>query len=231
LSFKGIGVIHVVSRIPRTGDKPMTTFTIDAENSITAFPTPDQAEAAVGVGAQSFTSQQELTELIAGWPAERVLACWNALPGVTPAKKLKDPKTAAARIWERIQGLGEAAQPEAEPATPKAERKAKRGPQAPKGAPAKGKATKQATPAKSAPKAKKAAKAQETAGPREGSKTAQVVAMLQRNNGATLEEIMERMGWLRHTVRGFMAGAMKKAGYAVESFKSDKGERTYRINA
>jgi hypothetical protein len=209
----------------------MTTFTIDAENSITAFPTPDQAEAAVGVGAQSFTSQQELTELIAGWPAERVLACWNALPGVTPAKKLKDPKTAAARIWERIQGLGEAAQPEAEPATPKAERKAKRGPQAPQGAPAKGKATKQATPAKSAPKAQKAAKAQETAGPREGSKTAQVVAMLQRNNGATLEEIMERMGWLRHTVRGFMAGAMKKAGYAVESFKSDKGERTYRINA
>jgi hypothetical protein len=34
----------------------------------------------------------------------------------------------------------------------------------------------------------------------------------------------------RHTIRGFMAGAMKKAGYSVESFKSDKGERTYRIN-
>jgi len=27
-----------------------------------------------------------------------------------------------------------------------------------------------------------------------------------------------------------MAGAMKKGGYAVESFKSDKGDRTYRIN-
>ena len=54
--------------------------------------------------------------------------------------------------------------------------------------------------------------------------------MLQRKNGATLAEIMEKMGWLRHTVRGFMAGTMKKAGYAVESFKSDKGERTYRIN-
>jgi len=25
-------------------------------------------------------------------------------------------------------------------------------------------------------------------------------------------------------------GAMKKAGYTVESFKSDKGERSYRIN-
>ena len=50
-------------------------------------------------------------------------------------------------------------------------------------------------------------------------------------NGATLTEIMDKMGWQRHTVRGFMAGAMKKAGYAVESFKSDKGERTYRINS
>jgi hypothetical protein len=68
-----------------------------------------------------------------------------------------------------------------------------------------------------APKVKKAAKASETAGPREGSKTAQVVAMLQRKNGATLEEIMAKMGWQKHTVRGFMAGAMKKAGYSVES--------------
>jgi hypothetical protein len=54
--------------------------------------------------------------------------------------------------------------------------------------------------------------------------------MLQRKNGATLEEIMAKMGWQKHTVRGFMAGAMKKAGYAVESFKPEGGERTYRIN-
>ena len=144
-------------------------------------------------------------------------------------KGFKSGAAPASRIWERIQGLGAPAQPEAEPAKPKAERKAKRGAQAPKGAPAKAK-SKKATPAKNVPKAKKAAKAQEAASPREGSKTAQVVAMLQRKNGATLEEIMEKMGWQKHTVRGFMAGAMKKAGYAVESFKSDKGERTYRIN-
>ena len=91
-----------------------------------------------------------------------------------------------------------------------------------------------ARPRNTTPKAKKAAKpakAEASAGPREGSKTAQVVAMLQRKNGATLEEIMEQMGWQPHTVRGFMAGAMKKAGHTVESFKSDKGERSYRINA
>ena len=69
-----------------------------------------------------------------------------------------------------------------------------------------------------------------TAQAREGSKTAQVVAMLQRKNGATLAEIMQQMSWQKHTVRGFMAGAMKKAGYNIESFKSDKGERSYRIN-
>ena len=92
-------------------------------------------------------------------------------------------------------------------------------------------------PAKRARKTKKATKTvaetdpkPEAAGPREGSKTAQVVAMLQRAQGATITEIMSSMGWQKHTVRGFMAGAMKKAGHTVESFKPEGGERTYRIN-
>jgi hypothetical protein len=85
--------------------------------------------------------------------------------------------------------------------------------------------------ARKAPKGPKVAKAVKSeAGPREGSKTAQVVAMLQREGGATLAEIMDKMGWQKHTVRGFMAGTMKKAGYTVESFKPEGGERTYRIN-
>jgi hypothetical protein len=90
--------------------------------------------------------------------------------------------------------------------------------------------TKTAAGAKKPRKAKNAPKPDVGAGLREGSKTAQVVAMLKTAAGATLAEIMARMGWQKHTVRGFMAGAMKKAGYTVESFKSDKGERTYRIN-
>ena len=60
---------------------------------------------------------------------------------------------------------------------------------------------------------------------------AQVIAMLQRKNGATLGEIVNKMNWQKHTVRGFMAGAMKKAGYRVESFKPDGGDRTYRLLA
>ena len=97
-------------------------------------------------------------------------------------KTFKSAKTAASRIWERIQSLGEAAKPAAELAKPKAHKKAKGSVRAAKGAPAKAKATTKATAAKKAPKAKTAAKAQEEAGPREGSKTAQVVAMLQRKN-------------------------------------------------
>jgi len=104
------------------------------------------------------------------------------------------------------------------------------GAQAPQGAPAEAESSKETTPPKKALRTKKAAKPQETGGPRDGSKTAQVIAMLQRKNGATLTEIMDRMGWQKHTVRGFMAGAMKKAGYTVESFKPEGGERTYRIN-
>ena len=65
---------------------------------------------------------------------------------------------------------------------------------------------------------------------RGGSKTAQVIEMLQRKGGASISEIMKTMGWQRHTVRGFMAGAMKKAGFTVESFKPEGGERSYRIN-
>ena len=40
---------------------------------------------------------------------------------------------------------------------------------------------------------------------------------------------MTSMGWQKHTVRGCIAGALKKAGYHVESFKPQGGERTYRI--
>jgi hypothetical protein len=208
----------------------MTTFTIDTENNITAFAASDQAEAVIAAGAQPFTTSDELAGLAAGWPAERLVAIWNCLPGVTPAKAFKNPKAAASKIWGRIQSMAEPEQPIQ--AAPKAERKPKGGAQGAKGAPAKGKSSKKTTPPKKAPKgakAEKPAKA-DSGAPREGSKTAQVVAMLQRKNGATISEIMEKMGWQRHTVRGFMAGTMRKAGYEVESFKPEGGERTYRIN-
>jgi hypothetical protein len=127
----------------------MTTFTIDTDNNITAFAAPGQAEAVITAGAQPFGTSEELAGLAAGWPAERLLAIWNSLPGVTPAKGFKNSKTAATKIWGRIQGMAEPEKPEAD-AAPRAERKPKGGA---KGAPAKGKANKKATLLRSRPKA------------------------------------------------------------------------------
>ena len=207
-------------------------FTIDAENNISVFGTQEEAAATITTACEFFTSGKELAQLAAAWPAERLVAIWNSLPGVKPVKGFKTAKAGASKIWESIQGLGKAAEPAPEPAKPKADKKAKGSAKAAKGAPAKAKPTKKAIPAKAAPKAKKSPASEEKPkGIRGGSKTAQVVALLQRKNGATLAEIMDKMGWQKHTVRGFMAGAMKKAGYTVESYKPEGGERTYRINA
>jgi len=209
----------------------MTTFTINESNEIVAFATAEEAAATTTTPFDSFTSQQELAALAASWPKERLVAIWNSLAGVRPVKRFANHKAAAGQIWARIQGLGQSAEPKAEPlAKPKAEPKAKRGARGAKGGPSTAKSGPKATAAKNPPQGKKAAKPQDAAAPREGSKTAQVVAMLQRKGGATLTEIMQMMCWQKHTVRGFMAGAMKKAGYAIESFKPEGGERTYRIN-
>jgi hypothetical protein len=229
-TFKRFRGIHVMTAQSAEQRRFEMFYTIDSENNVTAHATAEEAAATTTTPFDTFASEQELAELAAGWPAERLLAILNSLPGEKPTKKLKDPKTAVARIWQRIQGLGDAAKPAAAPAKPKPDKKAKGRAQSAKGAPGKGKATKKATPAKAAPKAKKAAKAKEATGPREGSKMAQAIALLSRKNGATLNELAERFAWKIWTVRGFIAGSLKKAGYKVESFKSDKGERTYRIN-
>lgn len=73
----------------------------------------------------------------------------------------------------------------------------------------------------------------ETKAPREGSKTGQVIAMLKREGGTTLEEIMEAMGWLKHTSRAMLSAGgslTKKHGLVIISEKvGDK--RTYSIRA
>jgi hypothetical protein len=41
---------------------------------------------------------------------------------------------------------------------------------------------------------------------------------------------MKKMGWQRHTVRGFVSGMLgKKMGLTVESTRSESGDRTYKI--
>jgi hypothetical protein len=66
----------------------------------------------------------------------------------------------------------------------------------------------------------------DTKGP---SKQAAVIAMLQRPEGATIEEVASVMGWQRHTVRGLFSGTLKKKlGLALASAKEERG-RVYRI--
>lgn len=64
---------------------------------------------------------------------------------------------------------------------------------------------------------------------REGSKQATVIAMLRRTEGATIAQICEATGWQSHTVRGTMAGALKKKlGLSITSSKEQGADRTYR---
>ena len=59
------------------------------------------------------------------------------------------------------------------------------------------------------------------------SKTAVVLEMLQRPDGASLGELVAATGWLPHTTRAALTGLRKK-GYAVASEKIDDVRR-YRI--
>lgn len=64
---------------------------------------------------------------------------------------------------------------------------------------------------------------------RENSKQAQVIAMLQRPEGATIAQIMAVTGWQAHTVRGTFAGTFKKKGLNVTASKSAGCDRLYRL--
>jgi hypothetical protein len=62
------------------------------------------------------------------------------------------------------------------------------------------------------------------------SKQDEVIAMLGRPEGATVDEVASATGWQRHTVRGVFSGTLKKKlGLTIASAKEERG-RVYRIN-
>jgi hypothetical protein len=193
----------------------MTTFTIDADNNITAHANADEAVAAAG--AERFATNAELAELAANWPAERLVEIWNSLPGGSPIENFRNAKTAVGRIWKRIQGLGEPAE--------KTTKKATAGTQRRDVAARNAKSGRKSSSTKQTAKGRKA-----SASVREGSKKADIIALLQKPKGASLAELMKATGWQPHSVRGFISGTLgKKEGLKVTSAKREDGQHVYSL--
>jgi hypothetical protein len=202
----------------------MKNFTIENEtNNITVQASAKEAEAVPN--SERFSNEAALAKLAANWPAARLVEMWNSLPGETPVKKFKDRATAVSRSWKAIQSLGQAAPVVEEPApvpetasgaelfeeAPVPEQKASETAQ-PEAVIPESHRTRRCCPfalhapdaahqepgaEKKASRAKKAPVSATSAGAPRGrdAKTSQVIAMLKREGGATLEEIMTAMGW------------------------------------
>ena len=114
--------------------------------------------AAMTEGEIAVTSKEELHA--APLSGKRLLALWNALPGVEKRKKVGDRAALIDQLWAAVEAL-----PEPEPQSD-----AKR-----------------------------------------PSKQTEVIAMLRRPEGATVDEVASAMGWQRHTVRGLFSGTLKRS--------------------
>jgi hypothetical protein len=134
-----------------------------------------EAPATVNEGEFAVASNAELHA--APLSGKRLLALWNALPGVEKRKKVGDRDALIDQLWSAIEML-----PDPEPQSD----------------------------------------------PKRPSKQDEVIAMLRRSEGATVDEVASA-GWQRHTVRGVFSGTLKKKlGLTLASAKEERG-RVYRI--
>ena len=65
---------------------------------------------------------------------------------------------------------------------------------------------------------------------RGGTKQARVIAMLERDAGATLGELVAATGWLPHTTRAALTGLRHK-GFILDKSKREDGTTVYRISS
>jgi hypothetical protein len=208
-------------------------FTIDIDNDIRVHETDAQAQEAAKLvaGAIQVRSEKELVKVAAEWPASGLVELWNSFAGVAPftdckpVKKFENRDKAVARIWAAIQRLGNGIEPKPAELTPAEDPKpvAEKAAGDPKPAAAK-KASKAKTKTAPKTKGKKAAAGK----PREGTHKAEVIVMMQRKGGATLEEIVKATGWQKHTVRGFISILGSKGGMEIVSSRRESdGARVY----
>jgi len=87
--------------------------------------------------------------------------------------------------------------------------------------------------AKTLGKSKAPARPQPAPSPaRQQSKTSTCLALLQRGDGASLQDLMAATGWQAHSIRGFLSGTVrKKMGLSLSLAEGDAGIRRYRIVA
>src|SRR5258708_19422886 len=111
--------------------------------------------AAVDEGEISVASSAELHA--ARLSGKRLLALWNALPGVEKRRKVADRDALIEQLWSAIEMLPD---PQSDAKHP--------------------------------------------------SKQEEVIAMLRRAEGATVDEVVSATGWQRHTVRGVFSRTLKK---------------------
>lgn len=62
-----------------------------------------------------------------------------------------------------------------------------------------------------------------------GSKQDRVLALLQRPDGATLDVLVKATGWQQHSIRGFLAGMVRKKLKLPLPSENVDGARIYRI--
>jgi hypothetical protein len=136
-----------------------------------------EAPAVLNEGEIAIASNAELHA--APLSGKRLLALWNALPGVDKKRKLGDRAALIDQLWPAIEAL-----PDPEPQS----------------------------------------------NARRPSKQDEVIAMLRRAEGATIDEVASATGWQRHTVRGVFSGTFKKKlGLTLASAKEERG-RVYRVS-
>jgi hypothetical protein len=66
--------------------------------------------------------------------------------------------------------------------------------------------------------------------PTQGSKQAQLIALLSRPDGATLDDLTAATGWQRHSIRGAIAGTLKKRLGLTITAERIGGTRRYRLS-
>jgi hypothetical protein len=154
-------------------EKPPMRIYIIGNDGITLCSEPPPA---VNEGEIVVASKEELHA--AAHSGKRLLALWNALPGVEKRRKVGDRDGFINELWSAIEML-----PDPEPQSEA----------------------------------------------RRPSKQEEVIAMLRRPEGVTIDEVASVTGWQRHTVRGVFSGTLKKKlGFTLASAQEERG-RVYRI--